>query len=288
MPANILLCLDTDPQPSCFDSVVALDAGVNHLLRHGGVTPGDVGELVAGALFTRGGSLLKHTAVFIGGSDMQLGEQILAAAQATFFGTTRVSLMLDSKGANTTAAAAVVAAGKQLPLGPETTAVVLGATGPVGQRVVRLLAAEGVEVRVVSRKLSRAEGVCHRVSEGVLGARLTPHVAADLSELANGAQLLIAAGAAGVPLLAERDRQSATSLAVVMDLNAVPPVGIGGIGPTDFATERQGQRCYGALGIGGLKMKIHRAALASLFQTNQAVLDADAIYALAKKLVASR
>ena len=35
--AKILVCLDTDPQPSVFDAVVAVDAGVDQLLRHGGV-----------------------------------------------------------------------------------------------------------------------------------------------------------------------------------------------------------------------------------------------------------
>ena len=54
MPSNILVCLDTDAQPSVFDGVVAVDAGVDHLFRHGGVTPGDVRGLVHGAMFTRG------------------------------------------------------------------------------------------------------------------------------------------------------------------------------------------------------------------------------------------
>ena len=66
--AKILLCLDTDPQPSVFDAVVAVDAGVDQLLRHGGVTPDDVRNLVYGAMFTRGPAELKNTAVFIGGS----------------------------------------------------------------------------------------------------------------------------------------------------------------------------------------------------------------------------
>ena len=51
---KILIQLDTDPQPSVFDAVVAVDAGVEHLFRHGGVTPANVRDLVYGALFTRG------------------------------------------------------------------------------------------------------------------------------------------------------------------------------------------------------------------------------------------
>ena len=289
MPRNILICLDTDPQPSVFDGVVAVDAGVDHLFRHGGVTPEQVEALVHGAMFTRGGESLQHTAVFVGGSNVQTGEQVLAAARKAFFGPVRVSVMLDSNGANTTAAAAVVAARRHVPFGPETTATILGGTGPVGQRVVRMLAQEGVEVRVASRKLSRAEGVCHRVSQAVSGARVTPHSTdgTDASGLLQGVQLVVAAGAAGIELLSENQRKSAAALQVAIDLNAVPPAGIGGIKPTDKAEERDGQLCYGALGVGGLKMKIHKGAIARLFQSNDAVLDADEIYALGKE-VASR
>jgi len=283
---NILLCLDTDAQPSVFDGVVAVDAGANHLFRHGNVTPDDVRDLVYGLMFTRGGAALKHSALFIGGSDMQAGEQLLAAAEKAFFGPVRVSVLLDSNGSNTTAAAAVVAARRHVSLGPETTATVLGGTGPVGQRVVRMLAAEGVEVRVASRKMSRAEGVCHRIAKAVSGARVTPIATegADPSSLVNGAQLLVSAGAAGIELLSSEARNNAGTLQVVIDLNAVAPPGVGGLEVTDKAAERDGQICYGALGVGGMKMKIHKAAIQRLFQTNDVVLDADAIYALAKEV----
>jgi len=283
---KILLCLDADPQPSVFDGIVALDAGVDHLLRHGGVTPAAVRDLVHGAMFTRGGEALRHTAIFIGGSDVQAGEQLLAATVKTFFGKMRVSVMLDSNGANTTAAAAVITAGRHLSLGPETTVVVLGGTGSVGQRVVRMLAKEGAEVRVASRKMPRAEGVCHRVSQAMAGARVTPHVVEDsnVESIVAGAQLVIATGAAGVELLSQKARQAAAALALVIDLNAVPPAGVGGVAPQDKAVEHDGQLCYGALAVGGLKMKLHKAALLRLFESNDVVLDVDAIYALGKHL----
>lgn len=285
MPANILVCLDTDLQPSVFDSVVAVDSGADHLFRHGGVKPEDVEGLVHGAMFTRGGSSLKHTAVFVGGSDVHAGEELMAAAQKAFFGPVRVSLMLDSNGSNTTAAAAVVAARKHLPFGPEVSATVVG-TGPVGQRAVRMLAKEGVEVRVASRKLPKAEGLCHRITKAIEGARVTPHATetSGLASVIEGTQLLIAAGPAGVELLAEQERKDLGSLRVVVDLNAVPPLGVAGVDVTDKAKEHEGQICYGALGVGGLKMKIHKAAIASLFQTNDAVLDADEIYELGKEV----
>ena len=287
MPTSrILLFLDSDPQPSAFDSIVAIDAGVDHLLRHGGVTPTVVRDLVHGTMFTRGGEELKSTAVFISGSDVIAGEQILQAVRESFFGTVRVSVMLDSNGANTTAAAAVVCASRHLPLGPETTALVLGATGSVGQRVVRMLARVGADVRVASRRKTHAEAVCHRIGAAIPGARLTSHSTtdSDLVSLLDGVQLVISAGAAGVELLDKASREGSPSLQVAIDLNAVPPVGIAGVEPADKGTKKGKQICYGALGVGGLKMKIHKAAIRQLFDSNQRVLDADEIYNLGKLL----
>ena len=39
---------------------------------------------------------------------------------------------------------------------------------------------------------------------------------------------------------------------------------------------------FGALGIGGLKMKVHRACVAQLFARNDAVVDLETIYRVAR------
>ena len=39
---------------------------------------------------------------------------------------------------------------------------------------------------------------------------------------------------------------------------------------------------FGAMAIGGLKMKVHKAAVARLFEQSDAVLDLDAIWQIAK------
>lgn len=290
MAKKILLCLDTDPQPSVFDSVVAVDAGVDVLLRHAAVTPDAVRKLVHGLLFTRGGEDLHSSAVYIGGSDVTMGEHLLQATRESFLGPTQVSVLHDSNGANTTAAAAVVCAGRHIPLGPETIALVLGATGSVGQRVVRMLAHEGVDVRVASRRRTHAEAVCHRVTAALPGALLSPHSTtdSDLGDLLDGVGLVISTGAAGVQLLDSATRTAANKLQVVIDVNAVPPAGLEGIAVTDKATQRGNQTCYGALAVGSLKMKIHKAAIRQLFETNNRVLDCDEIYALGKLLANAR
>jgi hypothetical protein len=256
------------------------------LLRHHGAQVAQVRDLVYGAMFTRGVEDLKNTAIFIGGSDVAGGEALLSQVRKTFFGPMRVSVMLDSNGANTTAAAAVLAAGKHQPL-RDAEALVLAGTGPVGSRVVRLLAAEGAKARVASRNLQRAQAVCQAVlarSPGaVLRACETATPAATAAAL-EGAQIIIAAGAPGVELLSAEARRGCRTLIVAIDLAAVPPLGLRGIAVTDRADERDGAICYGAIGIGGAKMKIHKAALRQLFTANDQVLDAEEIYRLAQAL----
>ena len=283
---RILIQLDSDPQPSSFDSVVAIDAGVDQLLRYGGVQVTRVTPLVHGAMFTRGGDDLKHTAIFIGGSDVDEAEQLLSACQDAFFGPVRVSLMLDANGCNTTASAAVVAAGRHVDLAG-AKAVVLGGTGPVGRRVAQLLASDGANVTLTSRSLDRASAACQEINEHVADRKVTPLAmlsSSDAKQALSDVDIVIGCGAAGIELVDEKTILEAGSLKVAIDLNAVPPAGIGGLGVTDKAKPLGSGVGYGAIGVGGLKMKTHRAAIQSLFTSNDRVLDANEIYAIAKSI----
>ncbi len=157
MKPSILIQLDTDPQPSVFDAVVAVDSGVDHLFRHGGITPENVRDLVYGTLFTRGPADLHRTALFVGGSDVSAGEAVLAAVQKTFFAGFRVSVLFDANGCNTTAAAAALAVLQGVEaqggnLSGVSAVAVLAGTGPVGQRVARLLSRLGAKIAVGSRQ----------------------------------------------------------------------------------------------------------------------------------------
>jgi len=283
---KVLVQLDADEQASVFDAVVAVDADVDHLLQYRGVCPPQVRDLVHGAMFTRGPVELRHTAIFVGGANVAAGEALLEEVRRCFFGPFRVSVMLDANGANTTAAAAVLAAARHTDL-TQATCLVLAGTGPVGQRVARLLARRGARVRVASRSIQRAAEVCQTLANRIADARLEPIVVASSAEAAAalaGAHVVISAGAAGVTLLTADGRRSTDSLQVAVDLNAVPPLGIEGIEVTDRATTRDGQTCYGAIGVGGTKMKIHKAAIRRLFEANDQVLDAEEIFALGEQL----
>jgi len=287
MKPTILLQLDTDPQPSVFDGVVAVDAGVDHLFRHCGVTPEAARNLVYGALFTRGGNDLQRSAIFIGGSDVAAGEALLKAVKKAFFADFRVSVLFDPNGCNTTAAAAVLAAleGAGGSVQGARTAI-LGGTGPVGQRVARLLVRLGASVSLGSRSLDRANATAEALKEAT-GAEIGTFALNnhdDLKQALAGVSIIVAAGAAGVELLPDSVLSALPNLKVAIDLNAVPPLGIAGISVSDKGTERGGVRCWGALGVGGTKMKIHRKAIAELFTAKDKVLDAEEILSLGQSL----
>jgi hypothetical protein len=287
---TILVQLDTDPQPSVFDAVVAVDAGVEHLFRHGQVRPESVRDLVYGALFTRGPADLHRTALFVGGSNVAVGEAVLAAVQQAFFAGFRVSVLFDANGCNTTAAAAVLAVLHAVEAEGGTVAgtpvAVLGATGPVGQRVARLLARLGARVSVGSRQIERAQAVAEPIAVAT-GQPITAFAYADhvgLRAGLAGKAVVVAAGAAGATLLPAEVRRGLSTLRIAVDLNAVPPLGIEGVEATDKGTDREGVRCWGALGVGSTKMKIHKKAIQELFTANDRVLDAEQVLEIGRNL----
>jgi hypothetical protein len=283
---KLLYQFDTDPMPSVFDNVVAYDGGADHVTAYGGVDPRNVGGLVDGTIFTRAPKDKKLTAIFIGGSDMTAGEAVLAAVRKKFFAGFRVSVMLDSNGSNTTAAAAVAWIAHSLPLAGKR-AVVLAGTGPVGMRAAFLLVREGAQVGLSSRTLARAEAACHAI-KARFGVDVTPLEGGDEAARARDAansHVVLSTGAAGVRLLEERHWKDSPTLQLLCDANATPPGGIEGVDIMDKAAVRHGKTVFGAIGFGSLKIALHRACIGRLFESNDTVLDAEEIYAIAKTMV---
>lgn len=285
---KLLYHFDTDPLPSVFDNVVAYDGGADHVTAYGGVDAANVGGLVEGAIFTRGPKDKRNTAIFIGGGKLAEGEALLAAVRKKFFGNFRVSVMFDCNGSNTTAAAAVawLAHGRSL---DGKRAVVLGGSGPVGQRAAVLLAREGAQVCITGRKLAPVQAACDSIAArfGVHVEALESPTTKDRAAAVEGAQIVLATGAAGVTLLDAATWQNSATLELVADANASPPAGIEGVGISDRGTVSHGKVLFGPLGFGALKLAVHRACIARLFERNDALLDADEIYSLAKGMVAT-
>lgn len=283
---KLLLQFDSDKHPSSFDRIVAYDAGVDDVLSYSNMTVEDVETQVQGGFFTRGVPDLKNTAIWIGGSSVPMGELLLEAVQKAFFGPFELSVMLDSNGCNTTAATAVAKIVKALDVRDKRVVVGAG-TGPVGMRAAGLLAGEGALVTLTSRTQNRAEEAANNVNQRfdvtVQGAVLADDATAR--QVLDGAVALFTCGAAGAQIVSESVWTDIPSLKLVADINAVPPLGIEGIEMDDNGTERNGRIAFGALGIGGRKMKVHRTCVAQLFTSNNVLMDAEQVYAVAKELV---
>ena len=286
---KILLHLDSSPMASVFDRIVAYDGGADEVLSYGGVTVDAARDLVHGAIFTRGPKDLHNTAIFLGGTDMSAGEQLLAAVQKAFFGPLRVSVMLDSNGSNTTAVAAVVKLMQTVGDVRGRRVVVVAGTGPVGMRAAGLLARAGAHVKITSRHAVEAERVAGQIRQrfgGSVEAVAVNHPS-ELAAALGGAELLLNAGPAGVQLVPRNAWTNSPTLRVVADLNAVPPLGIEGVEVMDAAADRNGIKAFGALGVGNFKMKVHKRCIAKLFERNDLVLDAESIDDVARELVQS-
>jgi hypothetical protein len=289
---KVLLQLDGDRFASSFDSLVAIDAGADVVLPYAGIQPFEVAGIVHGGMFTRGLADLANTAIFIGGSQVEPAERLLDQVKKTFFGPFRVSVLIDPNGANTTSAAAVLSAAKHLALAGSRS-LIFGGTGPVGSRVARLLVHSGGHVTIASRQRERAQEICDSL-EQIAGRKCAQafewsgnESGAAAADLLATHQLIFSAGAAGVQFLTPEWLQQPGHVKVAIDLNAVPPLGLGGIEPQHQANSVGDVLVYGAIGVGGLKMKIHRRCIQQLFTANTHVLDTLAIYELGQQLVAA-
>ena len=270
---------------STFDTVVAYDGGADHVIPHGGLTPDNIGAMVDGTIFTRAPKDKKNTAIFVGGSNIIAGQELFLAIQKHFFPGFQVSVMLDSNGSNTTAAAAVAKIATSTSLSGKKV-VILGGTGPVGQRAAAMFAQEGAEVSITSRHIFGAEEACYTMKER-FDVHLTPVEASDSDargDAIKGANIVLATGAAGIELLKPEHWENNPELEVIADANATPPLGIGGTDMLDKGLDRHGKAVWGAIGFGSLKLALHRACIAKLFEDNKQAFDAELIFKLAKEM----
>src|SRR4029450_7972281 len=139
---KLLFLFDTDPYPSVFDTVVGYDGGADRVTGYANVTPDNVGSLVDGTIFTRGGKDKQNTATFVGGGDVAKGGGRVKAVQKKFFAPFRVSVRLDPNGSNTTAAAGVALLAKAKKLKGKKN-VVVARTRPLRKRGAAPLARAG-------------------------------------------------------------------------------------------------------------------------------------------------
>jgi methylene-tetrahydromethanopterin dehydrogenase len=280
---------------SPFDVNMAIDAGYDVTIPYTNVTVDDVRGLVQDAIFSRGPEGVKRTAMFIGGKRAIEALDMMDRAKKAMVPPFEISVFADPAGSFTTAAAMVACVDAALKSNFKTdlkgkAIVIYGGTGVVGFASGVIAAVEGAEVTLVG--YDGPERVRRLADEA--NARFNVKIAfADGSTqeqntaLAEGAEIIFAAGPAGKQLLSAEQLARAKQLLVVTDVNAVPPAGIQGVGVKDAAKPIPGTKAVGigALVVGDVKYKTEAGLFDQMIKSEKPVyLDFRSAYALAQKL----
>ena len=286
---KILIQLDTDEHPSTFDAIVAHDADVDVLLSYGGVEPDVVrGPRAVGVLHPRPQGP---------GQRWRSGSAARAWARARRCwprSRRRSSARSACRRCSTPTAATRPrrrrSRGSPREIDLKGRRVVIVGAGAVGLRAAELLIDEGCEVTVSGIPASRFGDKPYRRARGLDVAEkrdmkiVEPD---DDEELAKRPRRRLARArrrSRGRRAAARVDLAQIDSIEVLADFNAAEPLGIEGTDAQDELEDYDGKRVLGALAIGGPKMKVHKACVRRLFESNDAILDVDGVYEIAKEL----
>ena len=297
---SIIHMLDPMPHNSPFDLNMAADAGFEVLLPYSNVKLEEINGLVQDAIFSRGPSGVKRTGIFIGGRDIGLAMDMLAAAKKAMVPPFMVSVFADPSGAFTTAAALVASVEKQLKEKHGLAlqgqrAVVFGGTGPVGLATAVIASLAGANTTIVDHfnvdlALQKADEYNKLCGSHLHGTYASSD--ADKARLVAHADLVFCAAKAGVEVLSADVLADGLQLKVVGDVNAVPPLGVEGIKrmdngePLRCATNSPNAVGIGALAVGNVKYQLQNRLLALMLETEQPVyLDFRDAFEKARELV---
>jgi len=296
---TVIIFLDTDKHASPFDILTAVDLFPNaQILAYSNVEPQESKRIIQDAMFPRGPDGAKQTKLFIGGYDVEKAVEILEIAKKSMFPPFELAVIVDPRGAYTTASAAVAKTLSTLlekGLGDfkGKTVTVLAGTGPVGQVASRLYALEDAQVVVTSRDLARSTAVASKINQEIGAERAygvkasSPH---EAGETIKDSQVVLSAGAAGVALLPLAALEEfGKQCRVVADINAIPPLGVEGLKPTDENVEvLSGVFGIGALTIGTFKNKIEAQLFKRAVESPKGIFDYKIAYEIAKSIVLAK
>jgi methylene-tetrahydromethanopterin dehydrogenase len=296
---TIIMFMDTDKHASPFDIMTAIDLFPDaQILTYSNVEPQDSKRIIQDAMFPRGPDGAKQTKLFIGGQDVEKATQILEIAKKSMFPPFELAVIVDPRGAYTTASAAVartLATSIERGLGDFNgkRVAVLAGTGPVGQVASRLYAMEGAYVVVTSRDLTRSTALSNKINQEI-GKELACGVKAaepsEVGEAIKDSDVVLAAGAAGISLLPLSTlKEYGKRCKVVGDINAVPPLGVEGLKSTDENVEFiHNVWGIGALAIGTFKNKVEAQLFKRAVETPKGIFDYRAAYEIAKSMVMAK
>lgn len=293
MAKNILHMFSPLRHMSPFDVNMALDAGYDAVIPYVDVTLDEVMPLVQDAMFSRSPRDAVHTAVFIGGKDAVLALDMLDRVRKTLLKPFEISAFADPAGSFTTAAAMVACVEKLIKQKhsrslADTSAVIFGATGPVGYTCGVIAALEGAKVTLAARELSRVKAKADEIKQrfGVDVEAVQARSADEIAAALKGKEVALCAAAAGVQVLSAAMLSESKSLLVSADVNAVPPAGIEGLGLMDNGVALTGGSLgIGPLAIGDVKYKTESGLFQRMASSSKAIsLDFRDAFALAREL----
>lgn len=293
---TVFIFLDTDKHASPFDILTTIDVFPQAtILKFEDVTVEDAKKIVYDTIFPRGPEGVKHTNLFINGRDFKRTTEILKTVKKCMFSPFECSIIIDPRGAYTTASAAVA---KTLELSLKNrlnnfknkVVTILAGTGPVGQTAAKLYASEGAKVNVTSRNLQRASSIAAKINkelqtETVLGFQAQSPV--EIGNAIKNSEIILSAGAAAIQLLSiDVLRKYGGNCKVVADINAIPPLGIEKLDSSADGDEiLKDIFGIGALTIGKLKNKIEAKMIKNAGEQPTGIFDYKIAYDYAKKRV---
>ena len=297
---SIIHMIDPTAYVSPFDINMAVDAGYDVVIPYANVELWQVNGLLQDAIFSREPEGVKKTAAFIGGRDIGLAKQMLVTAKKTMIPPFEISVLADPRGAFTTAAALVACVERELKdkHGMElkdSRGIIFGGTGPVGIATGVIASLAGTEITLIDHQsIDTAQSVADEYNASC-GSTMRGTIAssdADKAYLLASEDIAFCTAKAGVEILNDAVLSDTKTLKVVGDVNAVPPLGVRGLGIQDFgaplthATSSNNAVGIGALAVGHIKYKTQQALLKLLLKTDKPVyIDFVEAFKVARKLV---
>lgn len=293
---KVFIFLDTDKHASPFDILTTIDIFPDAaILKYEDVTVEDAEKIVYDTMFPRGPEGAKHTKIFINGRDFKRVNEILEKIKQCMFPPFELAIIIDPRGAYTTATAAVA---KTLELSLEKRfgnlenkkVTVLAGTGPVGQTAGRLYAFEKASVIVTSRSLQRASSVATKINKEFENERargVEAQTPEEVGKAIETAEIVLSAGAAGIQLLPfDTLKEYGENCKIVADINAIPPLGVEGLkSKADSEEILPNIFGIGALAIGKLKNKIEAELIKRAAEEPKGIFDYKIAYEIAKKAI---
>ena len=277
---RILHFLTPLPNVSPFDVNMAADAGFV-IATYTNIALKDVVGLTQDAMFSRSPGDAAKTCLFIGGRDASMALDMVAAAKGAMFPPFQISIFADPSGAFTTAGAMIACVERRLKAQGAALAgaevAVFGAKGVVGGIVGVIAAMAGARVTLVAHDQSGVVPARAAEFKQRFGCEFT--VADGSTEAGRRAvlaraEVVLAAGRAGLQILSRAVLAAAERLKVAADINAVPPSGIEGVEVSADGAPIPGTPGVGigALAIGSVKFKDEHALLRRIHEADQAMV----------------